>query len=70
MTEKWHVEFSCAAGGLYFFELTLKSSGFSRKRFWTMEQRDTVEGRKAIAKRRLTLNITEPSDWKRDLLIQ
>ncbi len=70
MTEKWHVEFSCAAGGLYFCELTLKSSGFSRKRFWTMEQRDTVEGRKAIAKRRLTLNYTGPLGLKRDLPIQ
>ena len=69
-TEKWHVEFSCAAGDMYFFELTLKRSGFFRKRFWTMEQRDAVEGRKAIGKRQLTLNITEPSDWKRDLLIQ
>ena len=62
-TEKWHVEFSCAAGDMYFFELTLKRSGFFRKRFWIeVEQRDAVTGRKAIAKRRLTLNITKPSD--------
>ncbi len=55
--------FSCAAGDLYFFELTPKSSGFFSVRFSIeVEQRDAVTGRKAIAKRRLTLNITKPSD--------
>jgi len=57
------VEFSCAGGDLYFFEVKRKSSGFFRKRYSIeTEQRDTVTGRKAIAKRRLTLKITEPSD--------
>ena len=51
------IEFSCAAGDLYFFELTPKSSGFLRFRI-KIEQRDAVKGRKAIAKRQLTLNIT------------
>ncbi len=55
--------FRCAAGDLYFFELTPKSSGFFSVRFSIeVEQRDAVPGRKAIAKRRLTLNITKPSD--------
>ena len=55
--------FRCAAGDLYFFELTPKSSGFFSVRFSIeVEQRDAVTGRKAIAKRRLTLNITKPSD--------
>jgi len=59
------IEFSCAAGDLYFFELKTKSSGFFTKRYrvWIeIEQPDAVTGRKAIAKRQLTLNITEPSD--------
>ncbi len=59
------IEFSCAAGDLYFFELKTKSSGLFTKRYrvWKeIEQPDAVTGRKAIAKRRLTLNITEPSD--------
>ncbi len=59
------IEFSCAAGGLYFFELTLKRSGFGVFGRREIEQRDAVKGRKAIGKRQLTLitlNITEPSD--------
>jgi hypothetical protein len=58
------IEFSCAPGGLYFFELMPKRSGDFRSRsFWIeIEQRDAVKGRKAIRKRHLTLNITEPSD--------
>ena len=55
------IEFSCAAGDLYFFELTPKSSGFLRFRI-KIEQRDAVKGRKAIGKRQLMLNITEPFD--------
>lgn len=60
------IEFSCAAGGLYFFELERKRSSFWQvgpMSFWAeIEQRDAVKGRKAIGKRQLTLNITEPSD--------
>ena len=57
------IEFSCAAGGLYFFELKPKRSGVFRPRFWIeIEQRDEVKGRKAIGKRQLSLSITEPSD--------
>ena len=59
------IEFSCAAGDLHFFNLKGKSSGFwtTRFRFWLeIEQPDAVTGRKAVAKRQLTLNITEPSD--------
>ncbi len=59
------IEFSCAAGDLYFFELKTKSSGLFTKRYrvWKeIEQPDAVTGRKAIGKRKLTLNITEPSD--------
>ena len=60
-----NLKFSCAGGDLYFFERKTKSSGFFTKhyRVWTeVEQPDAVTGRKAIAKRQLTLNITEPSD--------
>ena len=56
------IEFSCAAGDLYFFELKTKSSGFFTKRYrvWIeIEQPDAVTGRKAIAKRRLTLDYEE-----------
>ena len=58
------VAFNCAAGDLYFFELKQKKSGgfFSLDVWMEIEQPDAVTGRKAIAKRRLTLNITEPSD--------
>jgi hypothetical protein len=57
------IEFSCAAGRLYFFELKPKRSGFFRPRFWIeIEQRDAVKGRKAIGKRQLSLSMTEPSD--------
>ena len=57
------IEFSCAEGGLYFFELKLKSKGFFRPGFGIeIEQLDAAKGRKAIGKRQLTLNITEPSD--------
>ena len=57
------VAFNCAAGDLYFFELKQKSGGFFSLDVWmVIEQPDAVTGRKAIAKRRLTLNITEPSD--------
>ncbi len=58
-----HNKFSCAGGDLYFFEAKRKSDGFFSTTFWIeIEQRDAVTGRKAIAKRQLTLNITEPSD--------
>ena len=57
------IEFSCAAGDLYFFELKSKRSGLFAQRYWIeIEQRDAVKGRKAIGKRQLTLNITETSD--------
>ncbi len=57
------IKFSCAAGDLYFFELRGKSGGFFSLNFWIeIEQRDAVTGLKSIAKRQLTLNITEPSD--------
>ena len=57
------MEFSCAGGDLYFFEVKRKSSGFFRKRYWIeIEQPDAVTGRKAIGKRQLTRNIAEPSD--------
>ena len=57
------MEFSCAAGDLYFFELKPKRSGFFRPRLWIeIEQRDAVKGRKAIGKRKLSLSMTEPSD--------
>ncbi len=58
------IEFSCAAGDLYFFELTQKKSGgFFNLRTWIeIEQPDAVTGRKAIGKRRLTLNSTEAAD--------
>jgi hypothetical protein len=63
VTDKRPIEFSCAAGDLYFFELKRKSNGFFSTRFWTeIEQPDAVTGRKAIGKRRLALNITEPFD--------
>jgi len=56
-------EFSCAAGGLYFFELKSTTSGVFRPRFWIeIEQRDEVQGRKAIGNRQLTLSIIESSD--------
>ena len=58
-----HDKFSCAGGDLYFFEVNRKTGGFFSTRFWIeIEQPDAVTGRKAIAKRRLTLNLTEPSD--------
>ncbi len=57
------IKFICAAGDLYFFELKGKSSGFFSIPFWIeIGQPDVVTGRKAIGKRRLTLNSTEPSD--------
>ncbi len=59
------IEFSCAAGSLYFFELERKTRSLWQPgiSFWAeIEQRDAVKGRKAIGKRQLTLNITEPSD--------
>ncbi len=57
------MEFSCAGGDLYFFEVKRKSSGFFRKRYWIeIEQPDAVTGRKAIGNRQLTRNIAEPSD--------
>ena len=59
------IEFGCAAGDLYFFALKGKSSGIFTSSFhsWIeIEQPDAVTGRKAIGKRQLTLNITEPSD--------
>ncbi len=57
------IEFSCAAGRLYFFELKPKRSGVFRPRFWIeIEQRDAVKGRNAIGKRQLSLSMTEPSD--------
>jgi len=66
VSEQKPIEFSCAAGGLYFFELERKRSSFWQvgpMSFWAeIEQRDAVKGRKAIGKRQLTLNITEPSD--------
>ena len=56
------IEFSCAAGGLYFFELKRKRSCCPMS-FWAeIEQRDAVKGREAIGTRHLTLNITEPSE--------
>ena len=56
------IEFSCAAGGLYFFELKRKRSCCPMS-FWAeIEQRDAVKRRQAIGKRQLTLNITESSD--------
>jgi len=51
VTDQTSIEFSCAAGDLYFFELKIKSSGFFTKRYrvWTeIEQPDAVTGRKAI----------------------
>ncbi len=60
------IEFSCAAGGLYFFELERKRSSFWQvgpMSFWAeIEQRDAVKGREAIGTRHLTLNLTESSD--------
>ncbi len=56
------IEFSCAAGGLYFFELALKRTGFGVFRRREIEQRDAVKGRQAIGKRQLMLSITESSD--------
>ncbi len=56
------IEFSCAAGDLYFFEFKGKSSFFIGRFRMEIEQPDAVTGRKAITKRRLTLNIIEPSD--------
>ena len=60
------IEFSCAAGSLYFFELERKRTSLWQPgpmSFWAeIEQRDAVKGREAIGKRQLTLNITEPSD--------
>jgi TPR repeat protein len=48
---------------LYFFELKRKSSDSYRLCSRTeIEQQDAVTGRKAIGKRRLTLNMIEPSD--------
>lgn len=56
------IEFSCVAGGLYFFELKRQGTYWNPS-YWTdIEHRDAVKGRKAIGKRRLTLSITEPSD--------
>ncbi len=64
VVNKRSIEFSCAAGDLYFFELTQKKSGgfFNLHTWMETEQPDAVTGRKAIAKRRLTLNSIEPSD--------
>ncbi len=58
------IEFSCAAGGLYFFEVRRKTRGFPFRMHLALEieQPDAVKGREAISKRQLTLNITEPSD--------
>jgi len=62
VSEQKPIEFGCAAGGLYFFELKRKRSCCPMS-FWAeIEQRDAMKGRKAIGKRQLTLNITEPSD--------
>jgi hypothetical protein len=39
------------------------TDGFFSTNFWIeIEQQDAVTGRKAIGKRRLTLNMIEPSD--------
>ena len=52
------IEFSCAAGHLYFFELERKSKGlFGGIILTEIEQRDAVTGRKAIGKRQLMLSI-------------
>jgi len=57
------IEFNCAAGGLYFFELKKKIISWAPLSVRVeIEQRDAVKGRKAIGKRQLTLNTTEPSD--------
>lgn len=63
VADKRSIEFSCTAGDLNFFELKETSNGFFSRRSWIeIEQPDAVTGRKAIGKRRLALNITEPSD--------
>ena len=58
------IEFSCAVGDLYFFELKQKTVSFWRITYYiAIEQPDAVTGRKAIGKRQLSLNSTdEPSD--------
>ncbi len=63
-TDQRPIEFSCAAGGLYFFEVRRKTRGFPFRMHLALEieQPDAVKGREAISKRQLTLNITEPSD--------
>jgi len=55
------VEFSCTAGGLYFFELKIKSKGLFGTRS-SIEQLDAAKGHKAIGKRQLALNVDEPSN--------
>jgi hypothetical protein len=57
------IEFHCATEAVYFFELERKHSGFFRPTFWVeIEQRDAVQGRKAIDKHQLTLNFTVPTE--------
>jgi hypothetical protein len=58
------IEFSCAVGDLYFFELKQKTVSFWRITWYIeIEQPDAVTGRKAIGKRQLSLYSTdEPSD--------
>jgi hypothetical protein len=57
------IEFGCAAGELYFFELKPRKKGAVRSKIWVeILERDPVEGRQAIDNRQLILSMESQTD--------